>query len=337
MVGPSFGVEFVPGDLFWRTTYYAVQAEKLGFSRIWITDHFNNRNVYVTLALVSTYTNRIGLGPGVTNPYLVHPVMTAQAVASLNEMAPGRIACGIGAGDKTTLDMVGVEQEKPVAALREAVQIIRGLTSGSGAEFQGEVFNITKGARLRFRVDNPIPIYIGAQGPRMLALAAEVGDGVLINASHPRDIEEAARHVQKGAEAKGRNPHDLAVVAYTSFSVAEDPLRAKEAVTPVVAYIVAGCPEVVLSRHGIAAENASKIRDAIVGGRFRDAFSAVTDDMVDAFSITGTPAMCVEKVAQLFKTGVTELVTGSPIGPRIRRSMNLIGSEVIPRFKEAAA
>ncbi|MEM2905648.1 MAG: 5,10-methylenetetrahydromethanopterin reductase [Candidatus Bathyarchaeia archaeon] len=330
----SFGVEFVPGDLFWRTTYYAVQAEKLGFNRIWITDHFNNRNVYVTLALVSTYTSRIGLGPGVTNPYLIHPVMTAQAVASLNEVAPGRIACGIGAGDKTTLDMVGVEQKKPLAALREAVAIIRGLTSGAGAEFKGEVFTITRGARLRFRVENPIPIYIGAQGPRMLALAAEVGDGVLINASHPRDIEEATRHVRTAAEAKGRNPKDLAVVAYTSFSVAEDPARAKEAVTPVVAYIVAGCPEVVLNRHGIALENAVKIRDAIVAGKFKDAFSSVTDEMIEAFSISGTPNACVEKVSQLFKTGVTELVTGSPIGPRIRRSMNLIGSEVIPHFKE---
>ncbi len=334
MTAASFGVEFVPGDLFWRTTYYAVQAEKLGFNRIWITDHFNNRNVYVTLALVSTYTSQIGLGPGVTNPYLVHPVMTAQAVASLNEMAPGRIACGIGAGDRTTLDMVGVEQKKPLSAIREAVEIIRGLTSGSGAEFQGEVFRITKGARFRFRVDNPIPIYIGAQGPRMLALAAEVGDGVLINASHPRDIEEAVQHVRKGAEASGKGAKDLAVVAYTSFSVAEDPVRAREAVTPVVAYIVAGCPEVVLSRHGIRFVNATKIRDAIVSGKFKDAFSSVTDEMVEAFSISGTPDVCVEKVGRLFKTGVTELVTGSPIGPRIRRSMNLIGSEVIPNFKE---
>ena len=116
----KFGIEFVPMDLYWRTVFYTIQAEKLGYDHVWITDHFNNRNVYVTLTLIANYTERIKLGPGVTNPYLVHPVMTAQAVASLNEIAPGRVVCGIGAGDKTTLEMVGLEMKTPLRAVREA-------------------------------------------------------------------------------------------------------------------------------------------------------------------------------------------------------------------------
>ena len=138
----KFGIEFVPRDLFWKTTYYAIQAEKQGFDYLWITDHFNNRNVYVSLAIVSAYTDRIKFGPGVTNPYLVHPVETAQAVASLNEVAPGRVVCGLGVGDKTTLNMVNVAQLKPLAAIRESVQIIRDLTSGRSVNVKLSLIHI---------------------------------------------------------------------------------------------------------------------------------------------------------------------------------------------------
>lgn len=98
----KFGIEFLPADFYWRTTFYAIQAEKVGFDYLYITDHFNNRNVYTSLATVAAYTERIKFGPGVTNPYLVHPVVTAQVTASLNEIAPGRVFCGLGVGDKTT-------------------------------------------------------------------------------------------------------------------------------------------------------------------------------------------------------------------------------------------
>ncbi len=99
----EFGIEFVPQNPYWKTTFFAMQAEKMGFDYTWITDHFNNRNVYVSLSMVANYTDKIKLGPGVTNPYLSHPVVTAQAVATLTELAPGRIVCGLGVGDKTTL------------------------------------------------------------------------------------------------------------------------------------------------------------------------------------------------------------------------------------------
>ena len=125
----KFGIEFVPKEHYWKITYYAVQAERGGFSNLWITDHFNNRNVYVTLAAAAIYTNKITLGPGVTNPYMVNPVFTAQAVATLNELAPARVVLGIGAGDKTTLASVGVEMRKPLTSVKEAVSIIRKMTS----------------------------------------------------------------------------------------------------------------------------------------------------------------------------------------------------------------
>jgi 5,10-methylenetetrahydromethanopterin reductase len=328
----EFGVEFVPMDAYWKTTFYAIQAEKVGFDCLWITDHFNNRNVYVSLAMVAAYTEKIKFGPGVTNPYLVHPVVTAQAIATLNEIAPGRVICGLGVGDKTTLQMLGVEQIKPLATIRETVRVIREVVSGKTLEMQGEIFKVSR-AKLNFKVANPIPIFIGAQGPKMLTLAAEIGDGVLINASHPRDVENAVKFVHEGVEKAGKKLEELSISAYTSFSIASDYEKALKAVVPVVAYIVAGAPEIILERHGISAELAGKVRDAIVHAQWKEAFSYVDNNMVEAFSICGTPETCIEKVDKLLKVGVNQIVAGSPIGPNVRKAINMIASEVFPHFK----
>ena len=69
----KFGVEFVPKEAFWKTVYYAIQSEKRGFDNLWITDHYNNRNVYVTLTAIAMYTKKILFGPGVTTPSLLTP------------------------------------------------------------------------------------------------------------------------------------------------------------------------------------------------------------------------------------------------------------------------
>ncbi len=328
----DFGIEFVPRDLYWKTTFYAIQAEKNGFNTLWVTDHFNNRNVYVSLTIVSAYTDSIKFGPGVTNPYLSHPIITAQAVSTLNEIAPGRVACGIGVGDRTTLEMVNMKQSKPLTTIRESVRIIREITSGKNLEMQGEIFAVS-GVKLNFRTVSKIPIFIGAQGPKMLQLAAEIGDGVLINASHPNDVEGAMEFVEKGVATAGKKLENLEVAAYTSFSVAKEQDKAAKAVVPVAAYIVAGCPEPILQKHGISAETADKIRQAIIKGKWKEAFSQVDHEMIEAFSICGTPEKVVERINELIKGGTTQIVVGSPIGPNIRKSINMIAAEVFPHFR----
>src|SRR5512141_438808 len=136
----KFGVEFVPNSPYWKLTAYAMIAENQGFNNLWVTDHFGNRNVYVSLTSAAMYTNKITFGTGVTNPWMVNPVITAQAIATLNELAPGRVVLGMGAGDKTTLEAVGIEMGKPLAAVKEAIEMFRKLIAGEKVAFQGEVF-----------------------------------------------------------------------------------------------------------------------------------------------------------------------------------------------------
>jgi 5,10-methylenetetrahydromethanopterin reductase len=330
----KFGLEFVPRDLFWKTTYYAIQAEKGLFDYLWITDHFTNRNVYVALSMILAYTDRIIVGTGVTNPYLVNPVVTAGAIASLNEIAPSRVVCGIGVGDRTTLEQAGVQAVKPLLAVKESVQIIRAMTTGGElTNFQGEIFKVP-GARLSFRVRNPIPIYVGAQGRKMLNLAAEIGDGVLINASHPKDLREAIEHIKDGISKVGKPLDTLDIAAYSSFSVHEEAKKAFKAAVPVVAFIVAGSPDAVLEKHEIDRETGAKIRNFLIKGSLGEAFALVTPEMVDAFAVSGTPEECIEKISTIVKLGVTQFVAGSPIGSNVRKSISILTAKIIPHFKE---
>jgi 5,10-methylenetetrahydromethanopterin reductase len=328
----KFGIEFVPREPYWKIIYYAIQAERGGFSNLWITDHFNNRNVYVTLTAAAIYTNKITFGPGVTNPYMVNPVVTGQALASLNELAPGRVVLGMGAGDKTTLESVGVAMQKPLTAVSEAIEIFRKITSGEAVVYKGEVFS-TAGAKFLFKPRGRIPVYVGAQGPKMLEMAGRIGDGVLINACHPKDVEYAVTCVKEGVRQAHKKLEDVDVAAYTSFSVHEDIKKATKAAVPVVAFIVAGSPPQLLERHGIDVKKAEEIKEALKVNDWSKAFSGVTPEMIGAFSVCGTPDTCTERIAELLKSGITQFVVGSPIGASVREAINLVSERILPHFK----
>ncbi|MDD5446867.1 MAG: 5,10-methylenetetrahydromethanopterin reductase [Methanocellales archaeon] len=316
------GIEFVPDMPLNDLVNHCILAENQGFDAIWVTDHYNNRNVYATLALVAEKTKRVRLGPGVTNAYQIHPALTASAIATIDNISNGRAMLGIGAGDRTTLASLGIQMDKPVEKLKEAVEIIRRLLTGERLSFQGDFFRI-EGAKLSLKCPE-IPIYIGAQGPLMLRTASAIGDGVLINASHPLDFKYAVSQVQEGSPKAGFD-----IAAYASFSVDLDEEKAKKAVVPVVAFIVAGSPAPVLERHDIDSTDVDAIKSALAKGDFRTAFRSVTNLMVDAFSIYGSPDHCIRRIKELHEIGVTQVVVGSPIGPDVPTSIKLIGEEII--------
>jgi len=115
--------------------------------------------------------------------------------------------------------------------------------------------------------------------------------------------------------------------------VHKNPEKAAEAAVPVVAFIAAGSPNVLLERHGINLEKADKIRGALKAGDFGQAFGSVSPEMIGAFSVCGTPDMCIERISRLLKAGISQFVVGSPIGPNVRKSIDLISETIIPHFK----
>lgn len=331
MYNLSFGIEFLPAKSIEKLVEYAKLSEEAKIDYVWVTDHYNNRNVYATLTAMAYATNNIKLGTGVTNPYVINPCWTASAIATIDEVSKGRAVLGIGAGDKITLESIGVEWKEPLTTINEAVYIMKKLLNGERVTFNGKIYNI-KNAKLNYKPSRKIPIYIGAQGPKMLALAGSLADGVLINASHPIDFEYAIKHIKESLEKREEKIDFFDIVAYTSLSIDENEEKAKEAAKIVVAFIVGGSPQTILERHNIDISKASEISDAISKGNFGKALSLVDEKMLNEFAIVGTPKQVMEKFDSLKKIGVTQIVAGSPIGPEMKKSIKLYG-EIIKTFK----
>ena len=317
----KFGIEFVPNEPIDKIVKLVKLAEDVGFEYAWITDHYNNKNVYETLALIAAGTETIKMGPGVTNPYVRSPAITASAVATLDELSNGRATLGIGPGDKATFDALGIAWEKPVSTIKNAVAMMEVLLAGEKTESGAQLGGVKA-------VQEKIPIYMGAQGPMMLKTAGEISDGALINASNPKDFEAAVPLIKEGAAAAGKSMADVDVAAYTCCSIDDDAGAALNAAKIVVAFIAAGSPPPVLERHGLAPDTGSKIGEMIGKGDFGGAIGAVDDALMEAFSVVGTPDDFIPKIEALGEMGVTQYVAGSPIGPDKEKSIKLLGDVV---------
>ena len=317
----KFGIEFVPQIPLDELVRLVKIAEDVGFEYAWITDHYNNKNVYETLALIAANTETIKMGPGVTNPYVRSPAISASAIATIDEISNGRATFGIGPGDKATFDALGIAWEKPVSTIKAAIADINTLLAGektaAGAALGGAK-----------KVQDAIPIYMGAQGPKMLETAGEIADGVLINASNPKDYEAAMPMIKKGI---GDQAKDFDVAAYTATSIGPDSEAAKNAAKIVVAFIAAGSPPPVIERHGLPEGFNTQMGEFLAQGNFGGAIGAVTEEALDAFSVCGTPDEFIPKIEALADMGVTQYVAGSPVGKNVEESIKLLG-DVIASF-----
>ena len=299
----------------------SICSEDVGFEYAWITDHYNNKNVYETLALLAANTETIKMGPGVTNPYVRSPAISASAIATIDEISNGRATFGIGPGDKATFDALGIAWEKPVSTIKAAIADINTLLAGEKTEGGAQLGGAKK-------VQDAIPIYMGAQGPKMLETAGEIADGVLINASNPKDYEAAMPMIKKGI---GDQAKDFDVAAYTATSIGPDSEAAKNAAKIVVAFIAAGSPPPVIERHGLPEGFNTQMGEFLAKGDFGGAIGAVTDEALDAFSVCGTPDEFIPKIEGLAEMGVTQYVAGSPVGKNVEESIKLLG-DVIASF-----
>ena len=317
----KFGIEFVPQIPLDELVRLVKIAEDVGFEYAWITDHYNNKNVYETLALIAANTETIKMGPGVTNPYVRSPAISASAIATIDEISNGRATFGIGPGDKATFDALGIAWDKPVSTIKAAIADINTLLAGEKTEAGAALGGAKK-------VQDAIPIYMGAQGPKMLETAGEIADGVLINASNPKDYEAAMPMIKKGI---GDQAKDFDVAAYTATSIGTDSEAAKNAAKIVVAFIAAGSPPPVIERHGLPEGFNEQMGAFLAKGDFGGAIGAVTDEALDAFSVCGTPDEFIPKIEGLAEMGVTQYVAGSPVGKNVEESIKLLG-EVIASF-----
>jgi 5,10-methylenetetrahydromethanopterin reductase len=256
-------------------------SEQGGFGGVWVGDSpVLWRELYVLLGAAAERTNRIRLGPAVTNPVTRHLAVTASALRTLHELSGGRAALGLGLG-ASAVRTVGAKPAR-LAELERAAADLRALWAG-GLGYGGDD-------------DPPIPILLGASGPRMLELCGRIGDGCLaVVGVHPRQLEAARARLAVGGPAEG-----FEVVWWVPIAAAEDGDQAREDVKPYVARSL---------RHPLPAEltpveqeAAERIRASYEYGRHLQPGAhadLVPDEIVADWAVAGTPAECRAQLAAL--------------------------------------
>ncbi len=318
------GIELTPEHPVDRVGEFGARAETAGFDTVFCSSHYNNRDPFAALDRVAQATDDARVGPGVANPYDTHPVALAGKVATLDESSGGRAVFGLGPGDPATLRNLGVDRERGLSAVLQAFKDAQRLWRGERVTRDDTYTAENAGLNFEPPQGDAIPVYVGGEGPHMCRMAGKHADGLLFNGSHPDDLAWARDRVEEGKADRPDERGPFTLAAYASVSVAEDADAAREAARPPVAFITSGAAPPVLDRHGIDAERAERIGEAISAGEFEEAFGLVTDPMVDAFCIAGTPADVRKRAAALHEH-VDAIVAGSPLGPNLETAINLAG------------
>jgi 5,10-methylenetetrahydromethanopterin reductase len=313
----------------------AVEAEDAGFEQLWVSHDLFLRSAPVLLAAAAVATRRIALGTGVLNPYSAHPVELAMHATTLQELSGGRALLGLAAGAAEFLHLAGIEQAQPLSRTREALLACRALVGGKAPARVEGAGAWAPEARLLAAPDVPVPIYLGAMSPRMLALAGELADGVLALLYPPEHYPVAAAQVAAGAEAAGRSAAAIDVPACIWVSVDDDPDAARGALADKIAFYGPAFAPYLLERVGLVPDDFRPAAAAFAAGERAVARALVTEPML-RLGIAGTPDDVVARCRGLLEAGATHLSFGPPLGPDPRRAIALLGGRVIPALRTGA-
>jgi 5,10-methylenetetrahydromethanopterin reductase len=318
-----YGIELTPEHPVDRIVDLAVRAERTGFDAAFASSHYFNRDPFATLTQIADATETLRLGPAAANPYDTHPVALASRMATLQEVSTGRAIFGIGPGDSSALSALGIDRDRPLRRVLEAFEVARDLWTGDRVTIDGTFEAADVG--LEYTVDETIPVYVAGQGPHMIRMSAKRADGLLLNASHPDDVDWAADRVAEGLDERPDDAGAFDFGVYASVSIAAEESAAREAARPPVAFIAADAAPPLLDRHGIEKDRARDIGTALERGDFETAFETVTASMIDAFAVAGTPDSVAERVESLLSVA-DSIVFGTPLGPDLEQAVELAGA-----------
>ncbi len=341
MTGPDveYGLGLPPVSPVAELLDLAVEAEQLGYRWLWVNDERLERDPFTVLAAMAERTERVRLGPGVTNPYSRHPALVASAMATLDELSGGRAVLGLGAGG-TNHRALAIERTAPVDALRESIGLVRALWAGRSVTVEGRVVR-ARDARLDFEAPRAqLPVYLGARGPRVLELAGELADGAIVgNVATRQGWEYALGRIDAGAARAGRRLADVRLTAWLYACIDNDEERAVDAIRPMAATsLVTSRP--VLADLGI--EMPARFASIMDGRGWSLSRDVVTEagatlpaELVRRFGLAGTPETCRSALNGLLRAfphisqvAIVPLApAGGAVGETVRRFIHELALE----------
>ncbi len=291
---------------------YAKYAEEKGFEAVWQAESRLVRDAIVPMAAYAAVTDRIKVGSGVINNWTRNIGLLAATFLTLDDLAPNRIICGIGAWWDPLARQVGIQRRKPLKAMRETVEVLRRLLNMETVTFHGEfhhVDNIKLDVVHGRKEPRNVPIMIGATGPKMMELTGEIADGAVLNYCVPPEYNhQALEHLERGARKAGRTLDDLDRPQLVVCSVHEDRETALNGARELLTQYLAQQPHIAKAS-GVKPEVVEKIQ-SILGWpatqeQIRQAMPLVPDDLVDRITASGTPEEVKAKVRRYVENGAT--------------------------------
>ncbi|MBP7694505.1 MAG: LLM class flavin-dependent oxidoreductase [Anaerolineales bacterium] len=291
---------------------YAQYAEQKGFEAVWQAESRLVRDAIVPMAAFAATTSRLKVGSGVINNWTRNIGLLAATFLTLDDLAPNRVICGIGAWWDPLAKNVGIERRKPLLAMRETVEVMRRLLRMENVTFHGEFHHVT-GIELDVvhgrREPRNVPIYIGATGDNMMEMTGEIADGAVLNYCVPPEYNDKALELlEKGAKKAGRSLADIDRPQLVVCSVDPDRKKAIEAAKVLLTQYLAQQPHIAKAS-GVSEDVVKKVQ-SILGWpatkeQVHEAMQYVPDDFVLKISATGTPDGARAKVQQYIDRGCT--------------------------------
>lgn len=307
-------------------------AEGHGFDVVTVYSDLGYQPPIFPLLVMAAATERVRLGPSCLNPFSLAPFEIAGQTAALDLASSGRAFVGLARG--AWLGDVGIAQDGPVVALREAAEVVARLLRRDASGFAGSRFSLAPGLVLRYEPERPrVPLLLGTWGPRTGALAGQIADEVKIGGSaNPAMVEVMRSFVRAGAVRAGRPASDVRIVLGAVTVVDHDGEAARAlARTEVAMYlaVVAGLDPTARVRAGLV----SQVRSLVAAGAHEDAGALIPDDVLEKFAFAGTPSDVAAQARALAEAGAGRVEFGTPHGIDPARGVELLGSEVLPRVR----
>ncbi len=336
----SFGVTVLPDPPYQRFVELFQLAERHGFEYGWTYDsHVLWQESFPLLTLVAQATKRMRLGHCVTNPGTREPTVLASGYATLHDISGGRMVMGIGRGDSARR-YIG-QQPVKVAEFERRIAMVKDFMNGRQVRWND------KDLQLKWvRPELPeIPMWVAGYGPKALAVAGRVGDGVIIQLADPQIVQWIMETARKAAEEAGRDPAELKCIVCAPSHISDDIADAREQVRWFPAMVSNHVMDLI-ERYGFESEIPHALTDYVKARKFYDYDEHsrvgakhgefVTDEICDRFCVLGTPEQATAKLRELESIGVDQfniyLMTQGQ-----EEVLQAYGEEIIPQFAGVAA
>jgi probable F420-dependent oxidoreductase len=330
----DFGVTLQTNPPASRVVELTRKAEDLGFTHAWTFDsHILWQEPYVIHSRMLSATERITVGPFVTNPVSRDPSVTASTFATLNEMFGNRTICGIGRGDS----VVRVLGRKPTTLrqLEEAIHVIKELAEGRAVDFSGVEVKIP------WVKDGKLDVWMAGYGPKALSLTGRKADGFILQLADPVIVEWTMRHVHDAASEAGRDPKDVKICVAAPAYVGEDLAHQREQCRWFGGMVGNHVADLV-ARYGEDSEVPHALTDYIKAREGYDyshhgradyrSHDFVPDDIVDRFCVLGTVEDHVKKLNELKDLGVDQFNVYL-MHDAMDETLDAYGREIMPALK----